>query len=210
LEDTLVIFTSDHGELLGEHGETLHVAPACPELVYVPTVFIHPKLSESSFQIDATSDIIEHVDIVQTALSLLDGVKMRTMGTNIIRHERTRPWGYNHANVRRKRVNLYTSDSLWWHDGGVSVLRNSRAGRALYYLYKLTRSVSSPKFRNHPIKTLSNYVWNEYTYGDIPVSSRIAKEKLNNFAATLNQIKPEVTDLDDETREHLRKMGYIT
>lgn len=210
LDETLVIFTSDHGELLGEHSETLHVAPACPELAYVPTVFIHPELSESSFQVDTTSEIIEHVDIVRTALSMLDNVEMKTMGTNIIGNTRSRQWGYNHANVRRRQISLYTSDSLWWHDGGISILKNSLTGRMLYYLYKLTHSVSSPKIRDHPIKTLLNYVRGEYIYGDIPVSSETAEETLSDFVATLDKVEPEVIDLDDKTREHLREMGYLT
>ena len=46
LDSTLVIFTSDHGELLGDYGGLAgHGRPACPELVYVPTVYIHPKFN---------------------------------------------------------------------------------------------------------------------------------------------------------------------
>ena len=63
LEETLVVFTSDHGELLGEYGELDHGAPICPELAYVPTVFIHPGLSEESFNVNQNGEVLEHVDI---------------------------------------------------------------------------------------------------------------------------------------------------
>ncbi|TKX83077.1 DUF229 domain-containing protein, partial [Halorubrum sp. SS5] len=45
LDETLVIFLSDHGELLGEYGGFYgHILPATPELVHVPCTFIHPSL----------------------------------------------------------------------------------------------------------------------------------------------------------------------
>jgi len=69
IDNTLVIFTSDHGELLGEYGGlTGHGRPACPELVYVPTVFIHPSLEPKKIQ----NNIIRHVDIFPTILSILN------------------------------------------------------------------------------------------------------------------------------------------
>ena len=58
LDDTLVIFTSDHGELLGERGTVSHNDPACPELTFVPTVFIHDDLSKSDFHVDSRSELI--------------------------------------------------------------------------------------------------------------------------------------------------------
>ena len=45
--------------------------PTCPELVYVPTVFLSPSLSADDFQVDPDSEIIEQVDVVQTALSAI-------------------------------------------------------------------------------------------------------------------------------------------
>lgn len=43
LNDTLVIFMADHGQLLGEHGGFFgHGLPMTPEVAYVPMTFIHP------------------------------------------------------------------------------------------------------------------------------------------------------------------------
>ncbi|MDD3492549.1 MAG: sulfatase-like hydrolase/transferase [Candidatus Thermoplasmatota archaeon] len=44
LDNTLIIFTSDHGELFDEYNRRGHELPLCPELVYVPLIFIHPSL----------------------------------------------------------------------------------------------------------------------------------------------------------------------
>ncbi len=71
LDDTLVIFTSDHGELLGERGAVSHNDPACPELAFVPTVFIHDELEERDFYVDSHTELIEHVDVVETILAAL-------------------------------------------------------------------------------------------------------------------------------------------
>jgi len=69
LDQTLVIFTSDHGELLGEYGGFVdHGRPPCPELIYVPTVFIHPSLTPKIIQ----DEIISHIDVFPTISSILD------------------------------------------------------------------------------------------------------------------------------------------
>lgn len=67
LDDTLVIFTSDHGELLGEKillkRWYTHSLPMCKELVLVPTVFF-------GFNFDV--DFIRTIDIASTALNILE------------------------------------------------------------------------------------------------------------------------------------------
>lgn len=68
LEDTLIIYTSDHGELLGETGRLGHKPPIHPRHAYVPTVFIHPDLDREI----TTDTILRHVDIAPTVGSLLD------------------------------------------------------------------------------------------------------------------------------------------
>ena len=68
LDDTLVIYTSDHGEFLGEHGSLAHVPPIHPNLAYVPTVFIHPDLPSG----EAAPGVLRHVDLLSTVSGLLD------------------------------------------------------------------------------------------------------------------------------------------
>lgn len=84
LEDTLIVFTSDHGELLGEkrffRRRYGHTFPACIELVKIPTVF---------FDISLKEDFMRTIDIVPTCLDILnklpkdekfDGVSIRKEG----------------------------------------------------------------------------------------------------------------------------------
>ncbi len=65
LKDTLVVFTADHGEALGEHGMVGHTnVPLAPEVVYVPTVFYNDSVT-------ADGDFMGHVDLLPTVVSLL-------------------------------------------------------------------------------------------------------------------------------------------
>ena len=68
LDSTLIIFMSDHGEILGEHGGLYsHNFPICPELVYVPIVLIHSELEPKNVE----SGIARHIDIFPTIVDLL-------------------------------------------------------------------------------------------------------------------------------------------
>ena len=68
LESTLVIFTSDHGELLGEHGGLAgHGRPSSPELVYVPTVFLDKGIDQRLRDVE----LMRHVDMLPTLLHIL-------------------------------------------------------------------------------------------------------------------------------------------
>jgi len=66
LDETLVIFTADHGEILGEYSEMSHGEPLIPELVKVPTVFVHPD------QDTPKGEVMSHVDILPTVTDQLE------------------------------------------------------------------------------------------------------------------------------------------
>lgn len=65
--DTLVIFTSDHGESLGDHGEATHGIFAYEATLKVPLVLYYPPRLEP--QVRETA--VEHVDIVPTIMEAL-------------------------------------------------------------------------------------------------------------------------------------------
>ena len=67
LENTLVIFTADHGEELGEYGQFMHGGSPVPETVYVPTLFYR---DDRDITVDA--DFMAHVDLFPTIASAMD------------------------------------------------------------------------------------------------------------------------------------------
>jgi arylsulfatase len=64
LEDTIIIFTSDHGEHLGDHGLIQKGPPGLDSCAHVPLIFHYPRL----FDPQKTTDLIEAVDIAPTVL----------------------------------------------------------------------------------------------------------------------------------------------
>lgn len=65
LDDTLIIFMSDHGEMLGDHGLLYKGCRFYEGLVHVPLVMAYPKVAIAGRVSDA---LVELVDIPQTIL----------------------------------------------------------------------------------------------------------------------------------------------
>jgi len=65
LDDTLVIFTSDHGEMLGSHGLLFKGASLCEELIKVPLIVRFPRSLGKEKICDS---LISHADLVPTIL----------------------------------------------------------------------------------------------------------------------------------------------
>jgi arylsulfatase A-like enzyme/Flp pilus assembly protein TadD len=65
--DTLVVFTADHGESLGEHGEATHGVFAYEATLKVPLILYYP----SRVKARSRSASVRHVDIVPTILQML-------------------------------------------------------------------------------------------------------------------------------------------
>jgi arylsulfatase A-like enzyme len=66
--DTLVVLTSDHGELLGEHGSFGHLT-LYDEVLLVPLIFVLPGRIDGALEVETQS---RSIDILPTILELLD------------------------------------------------------------------------------------------------------------------------------------------
>ncbi len=67
LDNTIIVFTSDHGEGLGEHGEDTHGLFVYDSTTHVPLVFKGPGVPAGG----RVDDVVRSVDIVPTVLDLL-------------------------------------------------------------------------------------------------------------------------------------------
>ena len=67
LDNTLIIFTSDHGDMAGDHGMTAKGCRFYEGLVRVPLIFWYPPYFQENIQSDA---LVELIDIVPTLLEL--------------------------------------------------------------------------------------------------------------------------------------------
>ncbi|MDG2196813.1 MAG: sulfatase-like hydrolase/transferase, partial [SAR324 cluster bacterium] len=78
--DTIIIYTSDHGDQLGEHGfwwkQTFY-----EDSVKVPTIISYPKVLRSNIEVN---EVINHFDITATMLDLTDSPALpRSQGKSL-------------------------------------------------------------------------------------------------------------------------------
>ena len=65
-EETLVIFTSDHGDMTGAHGGLIDKGLLYEEAVRIPLLFQHPE-----FEAGTRTELVSNMDIMTTVLPLL-------------------------------------------------------------------------------------------------------------------------------------------
>jgi arylsulfatase A-like enzyme len=206
-DDTLFIYTSDHGELLGEHGFIGHNHIACPELVYVPTTLIHPSID----QID--TDFMRHIDLVPSILDTLDEPTANMPGTSVLSHsggiDRV---GLNHYKLSTYGANFFSFDreikSCWDSSGGYSFLEsNTIETLVLYFGILYSSHVGKHIFRSREfINSFKHFIENEATWGDPQFSQEEAKERIEN--SVKDDVQSHSNELEDNVREQLVDLGY--
>lgn len=219
LDETLVIFTSDHGELLGEYGTLSHTVPLVPELVYVPTVFIHPNK-----RIPGTNDILSHIDIPTTIADML-GIEMPYHTTGISAYSDTTrksayagfefPQNYAAFGESTSYMNRYHDkvDSIWDTDGGWSFHSSQHIAKLQQFLKQMTpTSVKSRNaLRQNPrgvFKLLKILLKNNNKFGDPNFSKEFAQNKINEVCAKSESgsVRDDFAQVEEE---RLRDLGYL-
>jgi hypothetical protein len=215
LNDTLVIFTSDHGELLGEPergGGFGHGTPLVPEIVTVPLVFIGANLPSGI----EYSRLLSGVDIAPTAIGALgqttsksaDGVNLWDNSVPEERLVRSDIWSGKHVERFDRDIELYVATSFWHKDGGIVEHYNTRTKRMIHgagiNLFRgphasATRKQLSFKSVKGLLKT---YLPQSRKFGHAPTD--IEHEKPVNFNYSDSDEKQ--NDID---KEQLRKLGYL-
>ena len=66
-ENTIIVFTGDHGEGLGQHGEMTHGFFAYNEIIWIPMIIYSPGVSK-----DQIDQYVSHIDIFPTVCDLLE------------------------------------------------------------------------------------------------------------------------------------------
>ena len=125
-DDTFVVFTSDHGEFLGDHGLLRKGPPPYSQLLHVPLIFAGPGIDPISVEA-----LTSHVDLKATILDVLgvagdrgDGMSFRPLlrgGTGMTReaiwaeyHPRVLAEQYNQTLVTANwRITLYPRRAEW-------------------------------------------------------------------------------------------------
>ena len=208
-EETLLIYASDHGELLGEYGMLGHNHVACPELVYVPTTFVHPSLN--SGEIDTS---IRHIDLFPTLVELLNiDISGQTVSGESIRNEGG-DIGYNHFEMVFYSNNLLNNigtevRSCWDGDGGHVFVDSSYSDAALVYIGVLLKSYKGKQIRSDGefVKSFKQFLPGHQVHG----TPNFDRETGQSFVAEINESAKNARsiEIDQESMNRLDDLGYM-
>jgi len=103
--NTIVVVTSDHGEVLGEHGMFTHMLAAYDAELKVPLIVSVPWLNGEEIR---SSDLVESIDVAPTLLSLCGiDIPGAFVGVPLIgRDGKLRPTGRSHTIHTHHAVNV--------------------------------------------------------------------------------------------------------
>ncbi|WP_227132774.1 sulfatase-like hydrolase/transferase [Halorubellus salinus] len=221
LESTLVVFTSDHGQCLGEPengGRFGHGHPLTPAIVDIPIVFMGAGLPKG----ERLSRVLSSTDIAPTVLSAqgrevpddVDGTDCWQGVPDADRLARSEVWQHLPVGVRDHTVDLsvYGATSAWDDDGGYVFLEKSTFERVLALAYdNFFRGYAPAYRRNLTARAAMNMLRLAATgtveYGEPSFSEARAR------AVVPESLEPRdddsATTLSDEQESHLRDLGYI-
>ena len=211
LDDTLVIYTSDHGEMLGENGLLGHNGPMRPELVYVPTAFIHPEIPADK----SDTDLMHHVDLLPTVCDLLDRGETYVSemdGSSMLSDcsNEPRPTFWSNQFLPDS-IPLFSGRlayrGVWDNSGGHVFATPTRSNRLAVLAGKLAKSSKRSYMRRHLTACLRAYLRGDSTYGRPAFSRSDARRILDS--APRNSAESEATTLTEDGRQQLADLGYM-
>ncbi len=222
LEETLVIYTSDHGQVLGEStygGQFGHVDPMCPELVEIPVTFMGAGLPTDH----EYPGLVSGTDVAPTALAAqgrpvpdeCDGQQLWTATPGADRTVRCDAWAYKPITVRDTTIPItaYAAAGVWDRGGGHVFQRRSRLLRCAYLAHKLLRGTQAPVWRpNASFETLAGlartYLRSEHSYGSPSVTADAAKAAVPEQFTRASDRSFDASD--DALEEKLADLGYLS
>lgn len=224
LDSTLVIFISDHGELLGEYGGIVHHGfPTAPEIVYVPTVFIHPNLPQGmNFEKEG---VLRHVDLYPTIRDLMNINDRRPVdGISLFSSERLPQLGLSFwkTSIESSFLKYQLEEkSIWDTNGGYLFRQGSPLLiQLLYALYDITvsRSIHALYLRGQlqqkKHKMMKNYLQILYNMCVSPKrygTPQFDKEKATELIQKFAEVKLYIDEKQKihSTLQRLKKEGKI-
>jgi arylsulfatase A-like enzyme len=193
--DSIIVFTSDHGEEFGEHGlYAVHSHTLFQELMQVPLIIHDPRMSAPG---GAIADQVRSIDIYPTILELA-GVKQPSaiQGRSLVSLMETGQSGPASEPALSERI---PADSPWMRslrtaDYSYIFKEDIKSGASGHLLFDLRRDPKEQKTLSIPdgrLRALFNQIHFLIEEGKKPGKTRGEQE------------------LDPETLEILRSLGYI-
>ncbi len=199
LDDSILVFTSDHGESLGEHGEATHAVFIYEATVRVPLIIRYPRKLPAGTTYSAS---VRSVDLVPTVLGLADLKPMETQGLDLSKAMA--------GKAETPMVSPYSESMHPELEFGMAPLHGIRSAQWTYIraprpeLYD--RSKDPGELRNL-LEDADPAVSQSATAEALTLDARLAQvfEDSKRFGQT-SDVKP----IDAETAEMLKALGYMS
>jgi arylsulfatase A-like enzyme/Flp pilus assembly protein TadD len=184
---TVVVFTGDHGESLGEHGESTHGYFAYNSTLWVPLIIAAPGLKPGE-----SGETVCHIDIFPTVCDLLGVPKPRDLqGVSLVPAL---------AGKRLAARNIYF-ESLYPHfSRGWAPLRGIISGRTKY--------IDSPIPELYDLEKDFNELENLAGARDLKPHAAGLKKTMDALASATAAAP--LKKLDRAAQERLRSLGYVS
>jgi arylsulfatase A-like enzyme len=204
LRNTIILFTSDHGELFGEHGRMGHAMSYLQHLVNVPLIIMAPHLPKNK----TIDTVVSHLDLMPTLMDVL-GVKIKNnaMGksyASLLQGETIdHRWPYfdRISNPMKKKFKLRNSDALifdWY-----KLVADKWQGKNEFQLYNLKKDPMEMK----DVSAIERKVLRK-------LLRKIIRMRKKNHARLVKNLRglDKNVDINSEfqkTQEKLKSLGYI-
>jgi uncharacterized sulfatase len=196
LTDTIVVITSDHGELFGEYGLLGHRIVLDDHVIRVPLV-VHGLNSVQWYP----ERVVQHVDLVRTLLENIEGSTDKVEGIDIRDRHREYAVSFRGAERYQKNIEEFREhndqfDPSQFHDGTLISFRTSN--------YKLLTSESRTELVTVDDET-------EDISGQHPEETDRLESDLRGWQNALQQFKTHSGEGDASAVENrLSDLGYLT
>ncbi len=185
-EKTLVVFTSDHGESLGEHGEPTHGTYAYNSTLWIPLIIAAPEIKPNR-----VNQLVSHIDIFPTVCEAFEiEAPSFLQGISLLPLTRGKKWP--------TRL-LYFESLDPYYNFGWAPLQGYIDGKE--------------KFIDSPIPELYELSLDFGENNNLANDKNLGKHKENLNKITEHHSNPNKINarnkLDKDTFEKLRSLGYI-
>jgi arylsulfatase A-like enzyme len=191
-DDTLIVVTSDHGELFGEYGLVYHQLTLAEELIRVPLLIKRPGQTERQ----VSNELVSLVDLVPTFLDVVGKDVPSTLdGRSLFSDPEPDTVFAEYAGPYKPlREKLTGTDGFDEYDRGLQAARTKT--RKLIVdthgertLYDISDGTDKPIEQNTVAKRLF--------------------ERLNNTLGDIPDRNNKTEKLDEHVEQHLKEMGYM-
>lgn len=208
LDDTLIIYTSDHGELLGEGGCLGHNAPIHPKLAYVPSVLIHPSLND----LKVADGLLRHVDLFPTIATILDKGISGPTGRDLTNKSLSELGVCSYRKTLVPKAPIISGElsyeSVWDVNGGYVCSQTGKLNSSFILIGKLLKSAKREYMRHHLQQVIPFYLRKYHRYG-LPGFTMNQGKKLLNSVNNLSELRTSESIIDEAAEERLRELGYM-